>query len=683
MAAARRRRLRPTSIALLLLAMLVLPSAAATSLPPGEDSTGGELTIASITPVVDGEGTARVEGELTNTGEQALAAQEVSLVGRTASADRDDIVTWAEGTQPVAKDPRATVTLEDLDPGESAPFTLEVTADELAPGLTAGAAWVSVQTSQTAVHTFIGVHRAKEYVPMGMVWGVPLLLPADERLFGEPGPDRVQAWKETVGPESRLWQLTEEPPAEDETWILDPSLLSLPPEPTEDTGQNLTRALNAEREVRAEWASRVRSTLDPEQTIVLPSGDADVAAAARWQDVAELVAPQVEEGVRSADLLDDSHGDIQWPADGVVTESRTTALGRLQPGSTPPTVLTDTSAIAPGGFTPTGATRTTHGSGLLVADHSLSTLAGELTSPSDATLARQRIVAETSVLLGERPGTPRTLLVVPARASSPSPEAYADLRGVVDEIPWLDRGRFDDLLDGVDRAQQTAVPRTTQQIARATDEKPVPPVLTPTSATRIAEDRRSMSIFASVRSDGEVWKEAVDPALDQLTSARWRSDTAAFDALHDQLATEVTLSHDDLVVSSGEVNFFADKGRLQITIINKTDVRLTNLDVRVESQNPSFRIQEPSKPVTIGPDGRQKVTVQATALAAGRTPVHVVVTTPNGHELTEQATLEVRMRPTGETVYWAIGGIAVVLLGVGTWRSLRRRTRTTVNEDSA
>lgn len=668
---------------MLLLALLVmLPSAAATALSPGEDSAGSELTITSITPVVDGDGTAEVRGELTNTSDELLVAPEVSLVGRAASASRNDIATWAQGSEPVAKAPRATVTLDDLEPGGSAPFTLEVTADELAPDLTAGAAWVSVQTPRTAVHTFIGVHRAKEYVPMDMVWGVPLLLPTDARLFGDPGTDRTRAWEETVGPDSRLWELTEQPPADDEVWILDPSLLSLPPEPTEDTNQQLTRALTAEREIRSEFASRVRSNLDPERLVVLPDADADVAAAAGSKDVADLVAPMVEQGVRSADLLGDALS-IQWPTDGVVTQERTTAFNRLQPGTTAPTVLTDTSAIAPGAFTPTGATRTTHGSPLLVADHPLSTLTSELSSEADATLATQRLVAESSVLLGERPGTPRTLLVVPDRASSPSPEGYARLREAVDEIPWLARGSVEEMVGEIDAAAPNAVPRTAQMINRATDEEVAAPVLDAKRAARIVEDRRSMSIFASVRSDGEIWRKTVGPALDQLTSSRWRSDVSSFTGLHDHLSTKVSLTRDDLVVSSGEVNFFADKGRLQITIINNTDVELSDLDVQVESESPAFRIQEPSQPLTIGPNGRQKVTVQATALAAGSTPVHVVVTTPNGHPLTDRATLHVRMRPTGETVYWVIGGIAAVLLGAGTWRSLRRRKTPTVSEDRA
>lgn len=77
------------------------------------------------------------------------------------------------------------------------------------------------------------------------------------------------------------------------------------------------------------------------------------------------------------------------------------------------------------------------------------------------------------------------------------------------------------------------------------------------------------------------------------------------------------------------------------------------------------------------------MTVQATALAAGQAPVHVLVTTPGGEELTHPATLEVRMRPTGSAIYWVIGGAAAVLLAAGTWRSVRRPRKQTVTEDDA
>lgn len=347
-------------------------------------------------------------------------------------------------------------------------------------------------------------------------------------------------------------------------------------------------------------------------------------------------------------------------------------------------MLTTSSALAPSGFTPTGAARTTGSTPLLVSDTTLSDLVGGLSSEEDVTLARQRLVAETSAILGERPGTPRSLLVVPDRTDVPDPEAYASLRAAAEDIPWLAKGNTADLVEQAKEAPADQVPRTPGQIKlspTADDEEP--PVLSTERARRIARDERSVATFASVRSDGETWRRSVDPSLDQLTSARWRSTPYAFVQLHQELSDEVTLTRKDLVVSSGDVNFFADSGRLQITIVNNTDVELSNLTVDLVSENPSFRIDGPPDPVTIGPGGRQTVTVQATALAAGQAPVHVLVTTPDGQELTHPATLRVQMAPTGSAIYWLIGGLAVVLLAAGTWRSVRRPRKPTVNEDSA
>ena len=659
--------------------VLLLP-AAATAQSQEEDSTTA-LTVTSISTVVEGEGSARVQGVVTNTGEDEITETNVDLVSREAGSGRTDIAEWAEGTDPVTGTEQASVTLEDIAPGDSATFTMEVGVDALAPDLTAGSVWVSLQTEETAVHTFIGVHRAKEYVPLQVVWGTPLLLPSDRRLLDEPSADRTEAWEEAVGPESRLARLTEAPPAADEAWILDPSLLALPPDPPETVPASQGTAMTEELDLRSTWAGTLRENLSPEQTIVLPEADADVATATRSEDAAATVTPRIEAGEDAAEQLE-AHGGVLWPADGLVTARRADALTRLTESTA--TMLTDTSALAPGGFTPTGAARTEHGTRLLVSDEILSDLAGGLSSPEDAVLARQRLVAETSAILGERPGTSRTVLVTPDRGTEPDPEAWAALRGATGEIPWLQPGSLDGLLEEVDGASPEATPRTARQIAQATGEETTPPaVLTEDSAATILTDTASMGVFASVRDDGEVWQQWVEPALAQLTSTRWRREPETYATLQSDLTDEVTLGRDDVVVSSGEVNFFADTGRLQITIVNETDVRLTNLTVEVDSSTPSFRIQQPTQPLTIGPDGRQKVTVQATALAAGRTPVHVVVSTPDGRELSRTATLEVLMRPTGETVYWVIGGVALALLGAGTWRSVRRRRQPTTTEDTA
>lgn len=684
MAAARRRRLRHATIATLTLAVLaLLPSAGATPQSPGESSDDVEITLTSITPVVDDQGTATIQGRLTNTGSSTLDAHDVDLVPQKPSDKRSDITDWSEGDDPVDGVSADSVALGDIAPGDSTTFTLETDAETLAPDTTVGAAWVSVQTRETAVHTFIGVHTAKEYEPLEVVWGIPLLLPSNPRLFQEPSAGRATAWEEAVGEDSRLARFTEEIPDTDEAWLLDPTLVSIPPEPETGTEEDVSTAMTDEREVRSERASELRERMVGDRTVILPEGDADVAAGADSDAVGELVTPRIEGASTLADRFE-ARDDVMWPADGLVTKGRAENLSQLRPGSDTPTLITQSSALAPGGFTPTGAARSTGGNPLLVSDTRISSLAGELTGQGDVTLARQRLVAETAAVLAERPGTPRTLFVLPDRSTRPSPEAYSALRDTSEDIPWLAKGDTGQLLAESAEAPADQVPRTREELADSPSAKASRgPVLSPGRAARIEEDEESAATFAAVRADGASWRRSANTSLAQLTSTRWRATPYAFLGLHSALTKAVTLSRDDLEVSSGDVNFFADSGRLQITIVNKSEVELSNLAVDLESDNPSFRIDEGPDPVTVGPGGRQTVTVQATALAAGQAPVHVLVTTPGGTELTHPATLEVRMRPTGSAIYWVIGGAAAVLLAAGTWRSVRRPRKQTVTEDDA
>lgn len=681
MAAARRRRLRSATCAALLLALLVLlPSASAAPHAPGQDSVESELTITSITPVVDGDGEAVVRGRLSNVGSTTLTGPTVDIVPGKSSTTRSEIADWAESEKPVNGDPLATATLDDVPAGGSASFILSVAAVDIAPGQAAGAAWMSVQTDDVAVHTFLGVHRQKEYVPLHIVWGVPLLLPAERRLFGTPGAERTGAWRDAVGEDSRLAELTQDDPASDELWLLDPTLLTPPPEPTSGT-PSVTTAMSNEHAVRAERAAALRERIVGAHTLVLPDADADVAAGAASRAAGKIVAPRLRAGQTLAEDLG-ARSDVLWPADGLVTRQRAARLDAITPGTKTPTVLVPNSSLVNDGFTATGGDRTVDATPLLISDATLSGLVGDLSSTSDVTLARQRLVAETSAVLVERPGTPRTLFVVPDRSSTPSPGAYAQLRTATEDVPWLTKGDPSDLFASAASAEAKRRPRTGTQTSRSSTASNVPgPVLSAKVANRIVDAERSVGTFASVRADSEQWRQTINPALDQLTSSRWRAAPSDFGRLHELLSDDATLERDELVVSSGDVNFFADTGRLQITIINKTDVELSNLSVDVVPGKPFFRIEAPPEPVTIGPGGRQSVTVRATALAAGQVPVHVMVTTPEGKKLTDPATLHVRLRPTGASTYWIIGGLAILLLGAGTWRTVRRPKKPGASED--
>ena len=515
------------------------------------------------------------------------------------------------------------------------------------------------------MHTFIGVHRRKEYVPLRLLWGIPLLLPPDRRLFDNRGADRDKAWEAAVGDDSRLAALTATPPARDEAWLLDPTLVDAPQD-APDSGIS-----TAERTVRSERASALRDQLVGPQTLVLPDADADVAAGAGSAPARRLVRDRVKEGVSVAQQLG-ARSDVLWPADGLATQQRATALDALRAGGDS-TLLVPDSSLAPGVFTPAGATRTTGGTPLVVRDGPLSSLVEGLGSADDVLLARQQLVAETASVLGERAGTSRTLVIVPDRGATPDPEAWERLRNSTGAIPWLAEGDLTTLLDDdVAAAAPERTPRTGSQIQAATKgDPPLPAVLTSQRAADLINDTEAMLTFASVRADGPTWRREMTLAIRQLMSTRWRSDLPAYSILHKQLTTEVTLAEDDLQVSSGDVNFFADTGRLQITIVNRTDVQLSNLVVRLVPDSPSLRIDGDPDPVTIGPDGRHTVTVNATALAAGQVPVQVSVASPDGEEIAAPATLHVKVRPTGAWIYRVIGGAALLLLAAGTWRTVR------------
>lgn len=685
MAAARRRRLSPTLATFLLALLVLLPGVAASATPTtaASEPSGSRLTITSITPVVEGEDTATVRGRLANTGPRALSEPRVAVVPQQAGPNRSDIAEWTKGEDPVTGRALDSQTLDDIPAGASAPFVLTVEGEDLLQGLAAGAAWVSVQTDEQAVHTFIGVHRTKEYEPLRLLWGIPLLLPGDRELHGATGQRRTDAWRDAVGPTSRLAGLTATSPASDEAWLLDPSLLDIPPNDTDAA----TTISAEERTLRTERAATLRNRLVASRTLVLPDADADVAAGAASDDAARLVQPRVEQGTDVAKRLG-ARSDVMWPADGLATDARAEALHDLRPSGKKPTLLVPDSSLSPAGFSPTGGVQTTDSTPLVVNDGPLSRLVSDLGSPADVTLARQQLVAETAAILRERAGTARTVVIVPDRDSTPSAEAWQELRDSTTGIPWLAKGDLSSVLEDAAGAQPSVTARGAQQIATAKGAAPTAPVLTEGRSRDILEDQRSMVTFASVRTDGTAWRRTIQPSLHQLTSTRWRDHTYGFIRLHQELGDAVTLARDDLVVSSGDVNFFADTGRLQITIVNTTDVELTNLTVGLTPANHSLRIDEAPDPVTIGPGGRQTVTVQASALAAGQVPVEVAVTTPGGHTVAAPATLHVKVRPTGDSIYWIIGGAAVLLLAAGTWRTVRggrrpSKTPTVPTEESA
>ncbi|MBD5831814.1 DUF6049 family protein [Janibacter melonis] len=659
MAAARGRRLRSLRGACVAAALAGLLAPALPARASASDASSS-LTLTSITPVVDAtgasSGSATIRGRLTNDGSTTLENPAVAVLLGEAEMTREGIDDWAKGEQRAAGETLdRDVAARRLAPGQSTGFTLEVDGADLLPGRSWGAVPISVQSPEDAVHTFLGIHRAKEYEPLKMLWGVPVTLPPLNQLWTSPGERRTRAWREAAGPGSDLARLAASGPRPGDVRLVDPLLL---PEAVPGADSGVPRA---ERELRADLAEALDARLDPRRTIVLPEADADVAAATQSDAARTLVRPRVTGAQRAADDLG-ARADVAWPADDLVSEDRADALEALY--GRQPAVVVPRTALTDDAFTPHAFQSTSSGTPLLVSDPELSTVAGDLQDPGDAVLATQRLVADSASILGDLPGTARTILVVPPRSSRPDPRAYRSVREAVASIPWTARGDITD-----ESEEQASEPL---EIPDTLDDVPTPQ-LTETRARRLVADVVTRRSVATVRADGPRWQSEVAASQLQLTSARWRSGPWHFRTLATRLHAEVERTGQEVRLASGEVNFFADTGRLQVTVENTSDVELKDLHVRLRPGSPILRIDDEPEPVVVAARSRRTVTVQASALAPGRVPIVVEVTDPQGRVIGEPAELRVRVSPTGGWIYWGVALVALASVAFGTWRTVRRR----------
>jgi hypothetical protein len=178
---------------------------------------------------------------------------------------------------------------------------------------------------------------------------------------------------------------------------------------------------------------------------------------------------------------------------------------------------------------------------------------------------------------------------------------------------------------------------------------------------------------AQIRDDGDAFKRTWTRASEQLASTRWRSAPTAWLTLIGRVTAATRATTTAVKVSAGTINFLAQSGRLQITVTNDLNVPVENVKLTVEASNPRLRIDSQPPVLRIGPKSRTTVNVSVTALAAGLVPLRTILTTPDGTVIGQGADVLVRVTPTGDWIYWGLGGLAGIILLLGVVRSLRRR----------
>ena len=650
-------------------------AAALPSVRPAASAGGTTIALTAMSPAVVTPGnTLTVTGTLRNDGTTPLDRPLVRVVAGSypAAPDaRQAVRDWAAATGPAQGTVVGQARLAGtVAPGTAAAFRVKVTGlASLRTDATYGALPLSVESGASAVRTFAGYQRIKQYQPMSVAFAVPLTLDPDPDLFGAPGTARESAWTSALSPSSRLSRVLDATQDAPVTWALDPTLTpSLLPAPA-DTGATGTRenALRTATELRITSASTLHTPW------VLPDTDADLGAVAGQGSAEGLFESLVG---RSTDVAEQVHGraDIAWPADGTYTVRAETGLRRLFRVPALAAQVASTSALPPGlaGQTPGAAQRSSTGLPLLAYDDSLSTLLGHTRSAQEGVLSTQQFVAESAALLNELPGTSgRAVFVAAPRSFNPDPTAAKKFLSTVSAIPWLTPTGTEAELEAARRTAPTAAAPVTRPTTPATATSR--PVLTPSRISDLEGTLRTVRGVAQIRDDGDAFARTWTRAAEQLASTRWRSAPTAWNTLSGRVNTATRQTTTAVKVAAGTINFLADSGRLQITVTNDLDVPVENVKLLVEASNPRLRIDSQPPVLRIGPHSRATVSVSVTALAAGLVPLRTTLTTPDGTVVGQGADVMVRVTPTGKWVYAALGGIAALILALGIVRTVRRR----------
>lgn len=647
-----------------------LPSAAAGTPAPDEAL---ELTVTDVSPAVTGPADPVVitVDVRTRQGLEATTLQ-VRDAGGSRGAGRSmtatDITAWATDTTPAPGRLLAQAEVPAIPAGGRSAVAVTIPRAGDLSTRPFDAVPVSLELGSAIAHTFVGLHRAKEYEPLSLAWLLPVTLDPDPALQGPPSPDRWQEWQRALAPAGRLDRLITALTGPDVSLAVDADLLTPLSSPADGRDPDTLDPDLAEDVVRADGARRLRAALGGRAPLVLPAGDPDLAALG----TEGTSDPTLRRAARTADEAARAvagQAGVVWPADTTWSPDAA-ARYAAQLGTPLDALVVDRDRLTWQSGQGDAGRRATDGTLLLVRDNVLSEVAARALRADASAATRQEFLAQSLAVLRESPGLARTVLVAPDRGLDPDPAAAAALRTLLGAIPWLGATTLTDILDQAGRADPLATQRS-----GSLPPQPPPPFLDAPTLTRLAAAHERAGAIAGIRQDRDLVLTDWQRRLTALTATAWRADPEAARTLLAGLDTEFDESSNGVRVAPQTINFLADKGKVQVTVVNTLPVGVEDVRIRLVTNDPELRIPDNTQAVSIGANSRATVVFEASALAAGRVTIDAKVLAPSGIAAGPTTTVLVRVTPTGAAVYWVLGGIIVLVLAVGLWRSRRARSR--------
>lgn len=702
----------------------MLAAAASTSTPRVVPVADRVLVVPSLvtptvvnrsTPVtVSGSVTARVGTPLSGARIRAVAAP-------TNLTQRPDVAAWAGTRTPARGSVVAETALPAVAAGQTTSFTLTIPAGRIRSSEAFAALPISLEVVPSpgaapsgVTHTFLAWQGRKEYLPIRVAMLVPLTLAPDIDLFSRDETVRMSAWAEHLGQGSRVARILEGTRGSVVTLAVDPSLFgpesvssatdaapapsttSSPPPSSAAPGPSTTRGRTptatpsgsatsgpaaptpsptTTREGEAGIGPLVDglvSQLRGRDVWALPYADADIAATVDISPTNPLVRDLIDRaGLVGTRLGTPARADAFWPIDGSLSAVRDRGLKSLVSGTTVKrvgaVVVRQAAVTEESAYTPSAVRSAPSGTRLLAFDDDLSALLPE--AEISAALATQQFLAESLVLLGERPGTARSVLLAAPRDYDPASRALATFLKAVSAADWLEPVPADALI----RSPGPATPLVQQTPRRAPAAIAPVPVLTANRLADLAEQRETLLQVATVLRDGAAFKATYREVLDELAGVRWREAPEAWQLLSDSVVADTKAATSAIKIVPQGVNFLAAQGTLRITVRNGLDYTIEGIRLVVEPNNPRMTVEQPG-PITIGPGAMTTVRVPATALAAGRVDIRAYLTTADGTPIGQPAIMKVSANPLDSTFYWAGAILVGLVLLAGLIRTIRKGT---------
>ena len=395
----------------------------------------------------------------------------------------------------------------------------------------------------------------------------------------------------------------------------------------------------------------------------LPAGHVDVASLARARNSSLLAA-----ALAASDSADAPGADRPWIAVLPSLDRASYDLAAAQ-GAAAVFVQPSAASTAPtidGGGTPTPAFINVAPGGplLIVPDRGLSLALSGSKTPAPL---RAAAVAAESALLAQSNTDGR--LVVASPGTSWTLESGTHRSSAVDELadlPWIRVVSLPDSFDG-DPDAVVDVPDVLH------DKADIPSA----TVARAAAKYRDLGYLATTSSDPASILPAPTAAILGALSFENRSDPDARAASLDKAIAAAQDVLDKVSLPSGSsLNLISTSGNVPITVSNDLDAEVT-VTVVFEPHSPNLVVK--GRPtVTLQPGTTQQVPIPVEAISSANVSASVHLTDGEGHRLTSDTPVRVRVRADWGTAFTAIvGGAGVLLLVGGIWRTLRRGRRGT------